>query len=221
MNKVFFCCMFLIVVVFPSYAVLFHDSPALSFSGPIEKRPGYEVQVRLDKVLADVRPVGSGQPSLYGGIQLLFFWCLPDGTQCNAPLDDNPEGNVLARVSPLCREHMVAYNFNTMIDCLHSQIGAGLYTAKVPSKTYGGGNYSRGKVCLNYLYNMDSSTQTNNFALNDNDCYLSPHTNEWCSLVTPTVNFDFGTLVSSRPRGVRLKKTSMFITLVLFLISYP
>lgn len=192
------------VIVFPVYAELFRDSPAISFVGPIEKRPGSEIKVRLDKVLANVTPSVSGTSTVNGGIIFQVYWCLPNGTGCTGANAPDPEGNLLARVSPLCREYTSSSNFNKMIDCLHSQISAGLYTATVPTSTYGGNSYSRGMLCLRYQYSIGNYVTT--FANSDNACYLSPNTIEWCALVTPTVNFEFGTLVSSKAQGSSIEK---------------
>lgn len=207
MNKIYraLSCLFLMVIVFPGFAELFHDSPAVSFVGPIEKKPGSDVQVRLDKVLANVIPSSTGHTSSASGIALYFLWCLPSGGACTSNAETPiPEVNKIARVSS-CEKNLP---FNELINCLHSQVSAGLYTAKVPSITYGGVTYPRGKVCLRYLYNLDSTNGIGvfSFANSDNACYLSPNTIDWCSLVTPTVNFEFGPLVSSKAQGSSIEK---------------
>lgn len=210
MNKVYhsLCCIFLMAIIFPGYADLFRDSPALSFAENVEKKPGFEFKVRLDKVLANVIPANSnGRPTARGGIIFMVYWCTPNGTGCTSP-DSTPipEGNILARVSPLCSGVVTEFKFNKVIDCLHSQINSGIYTVTVPSKTWGSGSYPRGMVCLRYQYDIDSLTSIGTFANSDNSCYLSPNQIEWCSLVTPVVNFEFGTLVSSKAQGSSIEK---------------
>lgn len=189
----------LTIISFNGRAELFPDSPAVTYISPIEKTPGSRSEVRIDTSLADI----TFQPGKYGNepyIALYFYWCTTAGTGCTGPEGATvPEINIIARAT-LCSDTSTSA---ATVKCLHSQITPGIYTAEVPDIVYTSPLHSRGKVCLRYLYKIGGGYI---FASNANSCRLSPQTNDWCSMVTPSINFNFGVMATSKAQGVMLEK---------------
>ncbi|MEG5888278.1 hypothetical protein UXP46_23885, partial [Enterobacter ludwigii] len=181
MNKIITILrfIFLMVIIFPGHAQLMRDSPSMTYVGAIEKKPGSLVQYRLDKVVANVTTLGFFPHK--GGIVAYFYWCNSLNT-CNGPDTVTiPEMNILARAS-LCPSGGVQ-DIQKLVECMHSQIPSGMYTAQVPVDYSTSG--TRGRLCLRYLYNLTGPDNGMTFANTDNACQLSPNTLEWCSMVTP------------------------------------
>ncbi|MEG5888206.1 hypothetical protein UXP46_23505, partial [Enterobacter ludwigii] len=172
------CVLSLMCIVFPCYAVLMPDSPTLSYVGMIEKKVGAVVEYRMDNVVANITTKGFFGSK--GGIVAYFYWCNDAGTNCTSPaMADIPSRNILAKGS-LCPANI--QDSLELVKCLHSQITPGMYTAYVPNQLSDG---RRGMMCLRYVNNIATTSDSFIFAENDNSCRSSPHTIEWCSMVTP------------------------------------